>query len=185
MGGKFAELRQPRGARHAGSDVALSRRHAGDVLAVQRHGGAGRGPRLRDRVPRHQGDAVPQLERLRGRAGEYHAKRVRGARRRRTARRRRAGGPAPSRRSRRRRCPGRSSTPTTRATSSTASRAGKSPRATSSSATARPRRRSSPTSRTGRRSYLEWDAKAERFTNNEAANKLLSYEYRKPYKLPV
>ncbi len=34
------------------------------------------------------------------------------------------------------------------------------------------------------KSYLEWDAKAERFTNNEAANKLLSYEYRKPYKLP-
>ena len=33
-------------------------------------------------------------------------------------------------------------------------------------------------------SYLEWDAKAERFTNNTAANKLLSYEYRAPYKLP-
>ena len=33
------------------------------------------------------------------------------------------------------------------------------------------------------RSYLEWDAKAERFTNNEAANKLLSVEYRAPYKL--
>ena len=32
--------------------------------------------------------------------------------------------------------------------------------------------------------YLEWDAKAERFTNNDAANKLLSYEYRKPYRLP-
>ena len=34
------------------------------------------------------------------------------------------------------------------------------------------------------KSYLEWDAKAERFTNSEAANMLLSYEYRKPYKLP-
>jgi predicted dehydrogenase len=34
------------------------------------------------------------------------------------------------------------------------------------------------------KSYLEWDAKAERFTNNEAANKLLSYKYRAPYKLP-
>lgn len=33
------------------------------------------------------------------------------------------------------------------------------------------------------RSYLEWDAKAERFTNNEAANKLLSYKYRAPWKL--
>ena len=31
---------------------------------------------------------------------------------------------------------------------------------------------------------LEWDAKAERFTNNDEANKLLSYEYRKPYELP-
>ena len=34
------------------------------------------------------------------------------------------------------------------------------------------------------KSLLEWDGKAERFTNSEAANKLLSYEYRKPYKLP-
>ena len=33
------------------------------------------------------------------------------------------------------------------------------------------------------RSYLEWDGKAERFTNNEAANKLLSYKYRSPWKL--
>lgn len=33
------------------------------------------------------------------------------------------------------------------------------------------------------RSYLEWDGKAERFTNNAAANKLLHYEYRAPYKL--
>jgi predicted dehydrogenase len=32
---------------------------------------------------------------------------------------------------------------------------------------------------------LEWDAKAERFTNNDAANKLLSYEYRRPYELPA
>jgi predicted dehydrogenase len=35
------------------------------------------------------------------------------------------------------------------------------------------------------RSYLEWDAKAERFTNNTAANKYLSYEYRAPYRLPT
>lgn len=34
------------------------------------------------------------------------------------------------------------------------------------------------------RSYLEWDSKAERFTNNAAANKHLSYEYRAPYRLP-
>src|SRR6266542_3141735 len=34
------------------------------------------------------------------------------------------------------------------------------------------------------KSYLEWDAKAERFTNNQAANKRLSYEYRAPYRLP-
>ena len=33
------------------------------------------------------------------------------------------------------------------------------------------------------KSVLEWDAKAERFTNSAAANKLLSYEYRQPYKL--
>jgi predicted dehydrogenase len=31
---------------------------------------------------------------------------------------------------------------------------------------------------------LEWDAKAERFTNLEAANKHLSYTYRAPYVLP-
>jgi predicted dehydrogenase len=34
------------------------------------------------------------------------------------------------------------------------------------------------------RSYLEWDGKAERFTNNDRANKRLSYSYRAPYKLP-
>jgi predicted dehydrogenase len=33
------------------------------------------------------------------------------------------------------------------------------------------------------KSYLEWDAQAERFTNNGAANKLLQYEYRPPWKL--
>lgn len=33
------------------------------------------------------------------------------------------------------------------------------------------------------KSYLEWDAKTEKFTNNSAANKLLSYQYRPPYKL--
>ena len=33
------------------------------------------------------------------------------------------------------------------------------------------------------KAYLEWDAKAERFTNNQAANRLLSYGYRAPYRL--
>jgi len=33
------------------------------------------------------------------------------------------------------------------------------------------------------KSYLEWDAKTERFTNHEAANKYLQYKYRTPYKL--
>jgi hypothetical protein len=32
-------------------------------------------------------------------------------------------------------------------------------------------------------SLLEWDGKTERFTNNEAANRLLQYKYRSPYKL--
>jgi predicted dehydrogenase len=34
------------------------------------------------------------------------------------------------------------------------------------------------------KSYIEWDAKAERITNNAATNSLLSYKYRAPYKLP-
>ena len=34
------------------------------------------------------------------------------------------------------------------------------------------------------KSFLEWDAKAERFTNNESANKWLRSDYRKPYELP-
>ena len=33
------------------------------------------------------------------------------------------------------------------------------------------------------RERLEWDSVAERFTNSDAANELLHYEYRKPYKL--
>ena len=33
------------------------------------------------------------------------------------------------------------------------------------------------------KSYLEWDAGAEKFTNNQAANRYLRYEYRAPYKL--
>jgi len=33
------------------------------------------------------------------------------------------------------------------------------------------------------KSYLEWDAKTERFPNNPAANRLLHYQYRAPYKL--
>ncbi len=33
------------------------------------------------------------------------------------------------------------------------------------------------------RSFLEWDARAERFTNNPEANRFLQYEYRAPYKL--
>ena len=35
------------------------------------------------------------------------------------------------------------------------------------------------------RSLLEWDARAERFTNNERANRFLQYPYRAPYKLPA
>jgi predicted dehydrogenase len=34
------------------------------------------------------------------------------------------------------------------------------------------------------KSYLEWDAKAEKFAGSAAANKMLGYEYRKPYELP-
>ena len=34
------------------------------------------------------------------------------------------------------------------------------------------------------RSFLDWDAKAETFSNNTAANALLSYQYRQPYKFP-
>jgi predicted dehydrogenase len=34
-----------------------------------------------------------------------------------------------------------------------------------------------------KRSLLEWDARAERFTNNAEANRMLQYEYRAPYKL--
>jgi predicted dehydrogenase len=35
------------------------------------------------------------------------------------------------------------------------------------------------------KSYLEWDAKEERFTNSEAANKFLRYEYRAPFQWPT
>lgn len=35
------------------------------------------------------------------------------------------------------------------------------------------------------RAHLDWDAKKELFVNNSEANKMLSYEYRKPYALPT
>jgi predicted dehydrogenase len=35
------------------------------------------------------------------------------------------------------------------------------------------------------KAYLEWDGKSEKFTNSAAANKLLSYPYRAPYKFPT
>src|SRR5205085_2473707 len=35
-----------------------------------------------------------------------------------------------------------------------------------------------------RKRYLKWDGERERFTNDDQANKLLSYEYREPWKLP-
>lgn len=35
------------------------------------------------------------------------------------------------------------------------------------------------------RALLEWDAKAEKITNNPDANKLLRYDYRTPYKFPA
>jgi predicted dehydrogenase len=35
------------------------------------------------------------------------------------------------------------------------------------------------------KAYLEWDGKSEKFTNNSPANKLLSYQYRAPYKFPT
>ncbi|MBX9624695.1 MAG: Gfo/Idh/MocA family oxidoreductase [Gemmataceae bacterium] len=35
------------------------------------------------------------------------------------------------------------------------------------------------------RAYLEWDAAAERFPGHAGANKLLRYEYRKPYEFPA
>ncbi len=35
------------------------------------------------------------------------------------------------------------------------------------------------------KAFLEWDGKIEKFTNNAAANKLLSYQYRAPYKFPM
>jgi predicted dehydrogenase len=34
------------------------------------------------------------------------------------------------------------------------------------------------------RAVLDWDPQAERFTNSAAANRLLAYEYRAPYRLP-
>jgi hypothetical protein len=34
------------------------------------------------------------------------------------------------------------------------------------------------------KSMLAWDAKAEAFVDNAAANKLLTCEYRKPYQFP-
>ena len=34
-----------------------------------------------------------------------------------------------------------------------------------------------------RKQHIAWDARAEKITNDDAANKLLGYEYREPWKL--
>jgi hypothetical protein len=34
------------------------------------------------------------------------------------------------------------------------------------------------------KSYLEWDRNVERFSNNTETNRLLTYRYRAPHKLP-
>src|SRR5262249_62384827 len=34
------------------------------------------------------------------------------------------------------------------------------------------------------KAYLEWDAKAERFRHNYKPHEMLSYAYRRPYRLP-
>ncbi len=38
---------------------------------------------------------------------------------------------------------------------------------------------------TATKSRIDWDPETERITNNEAANELLHYEYRAPWKLTV
>ena len=65
---------QPRDPGHARGTVDVSGRHAGHFLAVQRDGSAGgQGPPRRDRVPRHQGDALSLRRRLRDCARCHHA----------------------------------------------------------------------------------------------------------------
>ena len=154
--------------------VDLSRQHAGHVLAVQRHRRPGGRPQLRDRVPRHQGHAVPARQRLRGRArvitpNEFPARTPVD---RTMEKGYRTGAKAADRAEEgngkiRDRRP-RPQLPRLRAT------AGKTcncdiefgHRDTTAALIAQHRPQDE--------AYLEWDAKTERFTNNEAANKLLT-----------
>ena len=182
MGGKFAARGQPRDPRHPGGALALSRRHAGHLLAVQRQRRPGRAARLRNRVSRHQGHALPRSGTARKSCRRRSRTRVPGPLAPRPhAQPATTHGRKPLIEPRKvdRRAP---TPPCTPATSSTASRAGRRATATSRSAIAAPPPRSSPTSRIKTKSYLEWDAKAEKFTNHPAANKLLDYHYRAAYR---
>ena len=166
----------------------LSRQHAGDVLAVQRQRRPGRRHERRDRVPRHQGDTSTSAgQRLRGRAGRPDRQRVPGPH---------AGGPRRTRRGYR--DGGQAGDRAEEGHGRQVRHGGPRPQL--------PRLRQEPRDacncdiELGHRdttaaligniahktkSYLEWDAKAERFTNNEAANDRLRYEYREPYQLPT
>ena len=69
----------------------------------------------------------------------------------------------------------------TPATSSIASSRASGPTATSRRAIARPPIALLANIALATKARLDWDAQAERFTNNDAANELLDYEYRKPW----
>jgi predicted dehydrogenase len=76
MGGKFADYDN----REVPDTLEVLWHYPGDTLVTFSQFNAtarpGR-PAVRDRVPRHQGDAVLPHQRLRGRAGGDHAQRVR------------------------------------------------------------------------------------------------------------
>ncbi len=185
MGGKFADYDNREIPDTMEVRLALSRRHAGQLFAVQRVRRTGVWQAMRDRIPRHSGHALFQYQRLRGCAGYNHD-----ARSDRTHADRSGQG---------------KELPHWRQAADFAAKkvAGKMLDADHArnfldcvksrqtpSCDIEFAHRCTTAAHIGNiahkmRAYLEWDAKKEMFVNNADANKMLGYEYRKPHVLPT
>ena len=185
IGGKYADHGQPRSPRHAGGALAVPRQHAGDVLAVQRNAApAGiKGGEIEFRGTK--GTRLHPGQRLGGRAGRADRQRVPGPH---------AGGPRVGTRLPR---GGQAGDRSPQGHGRQGRHGGPRPQFPGLLVSRDPcncdieiGHRDTTAALIGNialrtKSYLEWDAKAEKFVNNPTADARLRYEYRAPYRLPT